>query len=224
MHRPPPARQRESQAFRGHSEEERPCHGAGSSMERGPSSFSGIFYKQKNVLLRSCVGPTWGQGTNGTRAGLGEFAFPGVTWAPCPVSPPGWAPRLEGRGQRSRQAESSRWAPLPVAKPRVPQNSDKWSQGGLAGSGQLDWCQGLRLKRVSCGAGAQLCPPHLSACSLPGAGPSSPAAGGTYSVLTLLCHQLGEFSKRSQCSIAPTPQPRTGLPFPGISEPRVAGP
>lgn len=135
-----------------------------------------------------------------------------------------WAPRIEGRGQRSRQAESSRWAPLPVAKPRVPQNSDKWSQGGLAGSGQLDSGQGLGLKRVSCGAGAQLCPPHLSARSLPGAGPSSPAAGGTYTVLTLLCHQLGEFSKRSQCGIAPTPQPRTSLPFPGISEPRAAGP
>lgn len=107
-------------------------------MERGPSSFSGIFYKQKNVLLRTCVGPTCGQGTQGTRAGLGEFAFPGAMWGPMSCLPSRlWAPRLEGRGQRSRQAESSRWAPLPVAKPRVPQNSDKWSQGGLAGSGQL---------------------------------------------------------------------------------------
>lgn len=35
-------------------------------MERGPSSFSCIFYQQKNVLLRSCVGPPCGQGTKGT--------------------------------------------------------------------------------------------------------------------------------------------------------------
>lgn len=99
----------------------------GSSTERGRSSFSGIFYKPKDGPPRSRAG---------TGAGLREFAVPGAHGAPHPVSPlQAVGSQARGQGVGSRQAESSSLG--------YPKTLEKWSQGGHAGSGHLDWCRGL---------------------------------------------------------------------------------
>lgn len=59
----------------------------GSSTERGLSSFSGVFYKLRNGLLRSCAGPTCGHGTAGTGLASESLLSQEPHGAPRPVSP-----------------------------------------------------------------------------------------------------------------------------------------
>lgn len=119
-------------------------------MERGLPSFSGIFCKRKQS---PCTGPACGHGPvgGGTRAGLGESAFPEPQWAPCPVSP------FQAVGSQTRGAgcrDPSRLSlqdgqPPPIAKPRVPQNSGQvelrrscwqWTTGLVLGP-RAETCQ-----------------------------------------------------------------------------------
>lgn len=187
----------------------------GSSTERGLSSFSGIFYKLKDVLLRSRAGPA--VGTEPRAQGLASESLlsqeptgPHVLCLPSRL----WSPRLGGGVWRSRQAESSRRAPCPQPSLGYPKPVNKWSQGSHAGSGHLDWCQG----RGPSSAPAPVRTPTPWRGALVTS--SRWLTRSAYAVVS----QLGELSKRSPCGISPIPWPRTGRPSPGISAPRSAGP
>lgn len=146
--------------------------------EKGPLFVLGHFLQSEGWTTEEPCGPPCGHGTAGT--GLAsEFALPGAHGAPHPVSPlQAVGSQARGGVWRSRQAESSSLG--------YPKTLDKGSQGGHAGSGHLDWHQGL---------GHSSAPAPVRALTPRGAR-SSPAPGGTHTVLTLVCRPLGELSKR----------------------------
>lgn len=167
----------------------------------GPLFVLGHFLQTGGRTAEEPCGPPCGHGAAGTGLASESLLSQEPTGPHVPCLPSRlWAPRLGGGVWRSTQAESSS-----LGYPKI---LDKWSLGGQLA---VDTWTGV-------GAWGPALRPHPSAREL------VTSSRRLTAVLTLLCHPLGELSKRSSRGISPTPRPRTGRPSPGISAPRAAGP
>lgn len=171
-----------------------------------------LFLQTEECATEELCGPYLWAGNHGHKDWPRRVCFPRSHVGPTSCLPSRrWAPRLEGRGWRSRQAESSRWAPLPVAKPRVPQNSGQVEPRRSRWQWTTGLVPGLGLKRVSVEQGPSSAPAPV--CTLtPWRGPRHQQPGA-HAALPLLCHQLVSFPKGANVASPRPLSPAAAFPF-----------